>query len=145
MTVEHMSRVSDIGGVLLQYLRCAMFFWHRYHEDVQPRQARVQAISDQAKQACAFTTLHYAVPHHTISHPMSKTLFAIHSTIQLHSKLVTKEKRVKGLKEEVSSLKSRLREEERFVISLRSKRAMVEEELETVLEVITHLSPHSER
>ncbi|XP_045101948.1 dynein-1-alpha heavy chain, flagellar inner arm I1 complex-like isoform X2 [Portunus trituberculatus] len=113
MTVEHMSRVSDIGGVLLQYLRCAMFFWHRYHEDVQPRQARVQAISDQAK--------------------------------QLHSKLVTKEKRVKGLKEEVSSLKSRLREEERFVISLRSKRAMVEEELETVLEVITHLSPHSER
>lgn len=45
-----MSRVSDIGGVLLQYLRCAMFFWHRYHEDVQPRQARVQALSDQTKQ-----------------------------------------------------------------------------------------------
>lgn len=51
MTVEHMSRVSDIGGVLLQYLRCAMFFWHRYHEDVQPRQARVQMLSDQTKQA----------------------------------------------------------------------------------------------
>ncbi|XP_063870908.1 dynein axonemal heavy chain 10-like isoform X4 [Scylla paramamosain] len=113
MTVEHMSRVSDIGGVLLQYLRCVMFFWHRYHEDVQPRQARVQAINDQAK--------------------------------QLQSKLVFKEKRVKVLKEEVSSLKSRLREEERHVASLRSKRATVEGELETVLEVITHLSPHSER
>lgn len=51
MTVEHMSRVSDIGGVLLQYLRCAMFFWHRYHEDVQPRQARVQTLCDQTKKA----------------------------------------------------------------------------------------------
>lgn len=57
MTVEHMSRVSDIGGVLLQYLRCAMFFWHRYHEDVQPRQARVQALSDQTKQASPAYTM----------------------------------------------------------------------------------------
>ncbi|XP_069945849.1 dynein axonemal heavy chain 10-like isoform X2 [Cherax quadricarinatus] len=50
MTSEHMSRVSDIGGVLLQYLRTVIFFWHRYHEDVQPRQARVQALTDQKKE-----------------------------------------------------------------------------------------------
>ncbi|XP_050721570.1 uncharacterized protein LOC127001253 isoform X3 [Eriocheir sinensis] len=113
MTVEHMSRVSDIGGVLLQYLRCAMFFWHRYHEDVQPRQARVQTLCDQTK--------------------------------QLQVKLSSKERRITGLKEEVTTLKLRLNEEEQRVASLRSQRVAIEEELETVMEVITHLSPHSER
>lgn len=50
MTPEHLSRVSDIGGILLQYLRTAIFFWHRYHEDVQPRQERVQELKDQCTQ-----------------------------------------------------------------------------------------------
>lgn len=64
---------------------------------------------------------------------------------QLQVKLSSKERRVKGLKEEVHTLKLRLSEEEQRVASLRSQRAAVEEELETVMEVITHLSPHSER
>ncbi|XP_071539245.1 uncharacterized protein [Panulirus ornatus] len=50
MTSDHMSRVSDIGGVLLQYLRVAVYFWYRYHEDVQPRQARVHTLRDHKKQ-----------------------------------------------------------------------------------------------
>ncbi|CAL4064078.1 unnamed protein product, partial [Meganyctiphanes norvegica] len=49
MSVEHMARVSDIASVILQFLRTALFFWHRYYEDVQPRQARVQTLRNNTK------------------------------------------------------------------------------------------------
>lgn len=65
--------------------------------------------------------------------------------VQLQVKLSSKERRITGLKEEVNNLKLRLNEEEQRVTSLRSQRVAVEEELETVMEVITHLNPHSER
>lgn len=65
--------------------------------------------------------------------------------VQLQVKLSSKERCIKGLKEEVNTLKLQLSKEEQQVVSLRNQRAAVEEELETVMEVITHLSPHSER
>nr|XP_045619033.1 uncharacterized protein LOC123770899 [Procambarus clarkii] len=113
MTSEHMARISDIGGVLLQYLRSAIFFWHRYHEDVQPRQARVQALADQKK--------------------------------QLQVEMATKERLVRMHKEKIAELKSRLREEEERASSLRKENMAVEEELESILAVISQLNPHSER
>lgn len=65
--------------------------------------------------------------------------------IQLQVKLSSKERRIKGLKEEVNTFKLRLNKEEQLVVSLRSQRVAVDQELETVMEVITQLSPHSER
>lgn len=75
----------------------------------------------------------------------SITISPIFLIVQLQVKLSSKERRITGLKEEVTTLKLRLNEEEQRVASLRSQRVSIEEELETVLEVITHLSPHSER
>ncbi|KAK3856108.1 hypothetical protein Pcinc_037531 [Petrolisthes cinctipes] len=113
MSSEHMARVSDIGGILLQYLRSALFFWQRYHEDIQPRQARVLALADQKK--------------------------------RLQVEMATKERRMRALKEEAEGLASSLKEEGERVTSLKTQGVAVEEELETVLEVITQLCPHSER
>lgn len=73
------------------------------------------------------------------------TVSPIFLIVQLQVKLSSKERRITGLKEEVTTLKLRLNEEEQRVASLRSQRVAIEEELETVMEVITHLSPHSER
>ena len=44
-----MARMSDIGCVLLRYLKTAVFLWRRYHEDVQPRQERVHVLSKATK------------------------------------------------------------------------------------------------
>ncbi|KAK4315961.1 hypothetical protein Pmani_012837 [Petrolisthes manimaculis] len=113
MSSEHMARVSDIGGILLQYLRSALFFWQRYHEDIQPRQARVLTLADQKK--------------------------------RLQVEMATKERRMRALKEEAEGLASSLKEEGERVTSLKTQGVAVEEELETVLEVIMQLCPHSER
>nr|XP_027224649.1 uncharacterized protein LOC113816833 [Penaeus vannamei] len=112
MTPEHLSRVSDIGGILLQYLRTAIFFWHRYHEDVQPRQERVQELKDQCT--------------------------------QLQVEMATKERLIRGAREEVAKLTARLKDEEGRVVTLKRQKIDVEEELANVLAVITELQPHAE-
>ena len=50
MRDEHMYRVSDIGGVILKFLRSVVFYWRRYHEDITPRRQRVQTLSDHTKE-----------------------------------------------------------------------------------------------
>lgn len=52
---------------------------------------------------------------------------------------------MRALKEEVEGLVSSLKEEGERVTSLKTQGVAVEEELETVLEVITQLCPHSQR
>lgn len=59
--------------------------------------------------------------------------------------MATKERRMRALKEEVEGLVSSLKEEGERVTSLKTQGVAVEEELETVLEVITQLCPHSQR
>ncbi|XP_042865358.1 uncharacterized protein LOC122248966 [Penaeus japonicus] len=113
MTPEHLSRVSDIGGILLQYLRTAIFFWHRYHEDVQPRQERVQELKDQCT--------------------------------QLQVEMATKERLIRGSREEVAKLTTRLKSEEGRVVALKRQKIDIEEELTNVVAVITELQPHAER
>lgn len=52
---------------------------------------------------------------------------------------------MRHLRDEVADLSSRQKEEEQRVISLRKKKLAIEEELESVQDVVTSLSPHSER
>ncbi|XP_064083938.1 uncharacterized protein LOC135199712 [Macrobrachium nipponense] len=113
MTNDHMARVSDIGGVLLTYMRTLIFYWHRHHEDIQPRQARVEALKDSSK--------------------------------QLQVEIATKERLIRGLKEDITSLNATTKEEEGKMISLKGRKMDVEEELERVLAVINELRPHAER
>lgn len=64
---------------------------------------------------------------------------------KLQVEMATKERRMRALKEEVEGLASSLKEEGERVTSLKTQGIAVEEELETVLEVITQLCPHSQR
>ncbi|KAK7015540.1 hypothetical protein SK128_021634, partial [Halocaridina rubra] len=111
MTNEHMARVSDIGGVFLTYMRSLIFYWHRHHEDIQPRQARVEALKDNSK--------------------------------QLQVEIATKERLIRGHKEDVCNLKERMKNEEEKVTYLQDQKISVEEELERVIAVIDELAPHS--
>ncbi|XP_042227080.1 uncharacterized protein LOC121869635 [Homarus americanus] len=113
MTSDHLSRVSDIGGLLLHFLRTVIFFWHRHHEDVQPRLARVQVLTDQKK--------------------------------QLQVEMATRERMVRMAREDVANLKSQLEVEEKRMSSLKKKKITIEEELESILDIINELNPHSER
>ena len=56
MSVEHMSRVSDIGGTLLQYLKEVVAYWRRHHEDLQPRYARVTVLEGDTQNVTYFAT-----------------------------------------------------------------------------------------
>ncbi|KAF2358450.1 hypothetical protein FHG87_010796 [Trinorchestia longiramus] len=50
MTVDHMYRVSDIGGTLLSFLQHSVRFWKRHHEDLRPRYERVQTLKEATTQ-----------------------------------------------------------------------------------------------
>ncbi|XP_068224168.1 LOW QUALITY PROTEIN: dynein axonemal heavy chain 10-like [Palaemon carinicauda] len=113
MSNDHMARVSDIGGVLLTYMRTLIFYWHRHHEDIQPRQARVEALKDNSK--------------------------------QLQVEIATKERLIRGLKEDITTLNATTKKEEGKMISLKGRKMDVEEELERVLAVINELKAHAHR
>lgn len=59
--------------------------------------------------------------------------------------MATKERLIRGSREEVAKLTTRLKSEEGRVVALKRQKIDIEEELTNVVAVITELQPHAER
>ncbi|KAG7177218.1 hypothetical protein Hamer_G000483 [Homarus americanus] len=65
--------------------------------------------------------------------------------LELQVEMATRERMVRMAREDVANLKSQLEVEEKRMSSLKKKKITIEEELESILDIINELNPHSER